>query len=289
MARTVGVCLCAMGLVLSVLAGVSGAQVSCPVAADTSTVLSSGCLPDANLRAAIERALGKSSGADITVGELAGLTELWASDAGISDATGIEYATGLTILNLMDNEITRIDVSKNVNLTGLSLRNNELAPYDHDDDPATDPVFPITGLDRLTRLKWLDLGDNGLTSIDVSDNTNLNVLLVNANELTEIDVSGLSKLDSLSLGGNELTSLDVSDLTSLRYLYLSRNRLTQITGLSNLSKLEILDVQSNRLTSFDFDGLDSLRWVAWCANPIQAGNVHNRPSTVTAQFCGGGL
>ena len=53
-------------------------------------------IPDANLRAAIEDALGKASGAPITVEEMKTLTTLEASNAGISDLTGLEFATNLT-------------------------------------------------------------------------------------------------------------------------------------------------------------------------------------------------
>lgn len=407
--RIVGVC-CAAVLVLSVLAGVSGAQVSCPGASDTSTVLTSDCLPDASLRAGIEQALDKSTGADITVGELAGLTKLRVDDAGISDATGIEYATGLTWLDLRGNSLTRIDLSKNVNLTllllsenelapydhdsnaltddlfpiggldqltslisidlndnqldtidltantallSISVRNNnltsidvsglsllehlavsgnelteitglddltaldnlransndfesidlsnntklelvhlhenELAPHDHDDDDQTDDVFPIEGLDQLTRLKKLRLYDNDLTSIDVSDNTNLNRLLVNHNSLTSIDVSDLSKLDTLGLDGNELTSIDVSDLTRLGALYLSGNSLTTITGLSNLRNLRNLYLDDNSLESIDLTGLNSLRNVNLCGNPLDDEDIHNTPSQVSFTGCVGGV
>ena len=47
-------------------------------------------IPDANLRAAIESALGLSSGAPITEAALAGLTTLDASGEGVADLTGLE-------------------------------------------------------------------------------------------------------------------------------------------------------------------------------------------------------
>ena len=52
-------------------------------------------IPDANLRAAIEAVLGKASGATITVADMARINRLEAPFAGISDLTGLEFATNL--------------------------------------------------------------------------------------------------------------------------------------------------------------------------------------------------
>ena len=57
-------------------------------------------IPDANLRAAIETALGKARGAPITRAEMASLTSLEAQDSDISNLTGLEFATNLTQLKL---------------------------------------------------------------------------------------------------------------------------------------------------------------------------------------------
>ena len=56
-------------------------------------------IPDPNLRTAIEKALGKASGATITMADIANLTRLSALFANISDLTGLEAATNLRELN----------------------------------------------------------------------------------------------------------------------------------------------------------------------------------------------
>ena len=57
-------------------------------------------IPDPNLRAAIETALGKASGATITAADMAGLTHLTARGANITNLTGLEFAANLTNLDL---------------------------------------------------------------------------------------------------------------------------------------------------------------------------------------------
>ncbi|MDP6583081.1 MAG: leucine-rich repeat domain-containing protein, partial [Anaerolineales bacterium] len=101
-------------------------------------------IPDANLRAALEKALGKNEGDAITKEELARLTRWDALESWITDLTGLEHCTGLTTLNLYRNEIIDISALANLtNLTHLELHGNQLSD-----------VSPLT---NLTKLEKLDL------------------------------------------------------------------------------------------------------------------------------------
>src|SRR3972149_1911238 len=70
---------------------------------------------DANLKAAVEAALGKT---DPTPTDMLGLTSLDASSKGITNLTGLEYGTNLTYLRLYNNTIT--DISPLAGLTSLT-------------------------------------------------------------------------------------------------------------------------------------------------------------------------
>ena len=61
-------------------------------------------IPDAKLRATIAAELGKASGATITKGKMRTLTSLNAQSAGISDLTGLEFATNLTAPATFDQQ-----------------------------------------------------------------------------------------------------------------------------------------------------------------------------------------
>ncbi len=63
-------------------------------------------IPDPYLRAAINAALGKSAMDAITQGDLLNLTTLYAPGMGISNLTGLQYATNLASANLSNNNIT---------------------------------------------------------------------------------------------------------------------------------------------------------------------------------------
>ena len=74
-------------------------------------------IPDDNLRDAIWNELGFLPSGPIAASLMTGLTQLEASNANITDLTGLEYATNLTQLNLENNSIS--DISPLVANTGL--------------------------------------------------------------------------------------------------------------------------------------------------------------------------
>jgi len=80
---------------------------------------------DANLKAAVERALNITNP---TPTDMLALTSLNGDRSGIIELSGIEYATNLTSLSLRWNNI--VDVSPLaglINLTSLSLHSNQIS------------------------------------------------------------------------------------------------------------------------------------------------------------------
>ena len=192
-------------------------------------------IPDGNLHAAIETALGKSSGASISGAEMASLTSLEAPASEIRDLTGLEFATGLTSLNLSDNSIPNITpLSGLTNLTSLILSYNGIRD-----------ISPLSGLINLTSL---NLSYNTITDISpLSGLTNLTLLILSGNLFSDISpLSGLTNLTSLNLSYNSISDLTpLSSLTSLTFLSLYdgimiRDR-SALSRLSNLSEADIPD------------------------------------------------
>ena len=91
----------------------------------------------------------------------------------ITDTTGLELMTSLTYLNLNDNQLTSIDLSKNVNLETLYLVNNQLTSID---------------VSKNVNLWALDLIGNPLTSIDISKNPDLEFFPVDPTIVVETGV-----------------------------------------------------------------------------------------------------
>ena len=200
-------------------------------------------IPDANLRAAIEDALGKAKGATITVAEMKTLHPLDAANQGISDLTGLEFATKLATLNLNYNNISDISALAGLTrLTTLDLSNNN--------------ITDISPLRNLTRLTWLDLWGNNISDISaLAGLTKLATLSLGGNNISDISaLAGLTKLTWLDLGSNNISGVSaLAGLTRLTTLGLISNNITDISPLRNLTNLMGLELRGNALNSFSIN------------------------------------
>lgn len=173
--------------------------------------------------------------------ELNAVAIMYVNSKGIKDLKGIEHFTELTKLDCCCNQITYLDVTKNLKLEYLDCSDNELTSFDADGN---------------VDLTYLDCSDNRLVSIDVANNTSLEKLYCSMNGLTSLDVTKNAKLERLSCFENQLTSLDVTKNPELSYLVCSENKLkeinvtqnTELTGLyCYLNSITTLDVTKNTL------------------------------------------
>ena len=207
--------------------------------------------PDDHFIAYVELRCDKDGDGTLSQAELDGVTELYVAYANIKDLTGIELFPYLEKLDCKNNNLTRLDVSKNTKLTKLYCEFNQLTSLDLSKNTALTElncqVNQLTSLDlsKNTALTKLDCALNPLTSLDVSNNTALTYLDCNYNQLTSLDLSKNTALTKLGCHDNQLTSLDLSKNTALDTLDCSGNK-RQITvgetGQFNLSALKGFDV-----------------------------------------------
>ena len=94
-------------------------------------------------------------------------------------------------------------------------------------------ISDLTGISEFDDLVNLNIRNNEITSLDVSNNTNLLFVWAEGNELETVDVSGLSSLEKLGLDRNRLRLVDVRTNIGLQLLTLSENQLGSIDVSSN--------------------------------------------------------
>lgn len=140
--------------------------------------------------------------------------------------SGIEYFISLTRLDCIGNQLTTLDVSKNIALTELFCGDNQLISLD---------------VSRNTKLKVLESSHNQLTNLDVSKNTNLKELNCYRNQLTAITIGENNVLRKIFCPYNQLTILDVSHNTGLIELACTDNPRTTVVIINpnTLSRLYI--------------------------------------------------
>ena len=141
----------------------------------------------------------------ITRADMLSLETLYAEGKGISNLTGLEYATNLDTLNLKGNNIANLAPLAGLrDLVSLNLENNLILQTGYS---------PLANLTKLTSLRIgghrnADIGSDTLEVV-VENMTNLTALKVNHMGLTDISLlENLKELRYLNLNGNrEITNL----------------------------------------------------------------------------------
>ena len=232
-------------------------------------------IPDSNLRAVIEGALGKAPGDTITTDEMANLTYLSATEPNISDLTGLETATNLTGLRLGNNSISDISpIARLTNLTTLYLGNNSIS----DISPiarltnlttlylARNSISDISPIARLTNLTTLYLARNSISDISpIARLTNLTTLYLARNSISDISpIARLTNLTTLYLARNSISDISaVAELTNLTWLHLERNSISDISPVTRLTNLTVLHLDRNSISDISsVTGLTNLT-VLW--------------------------
>ncbi|MBT3267060.1 hypothetical protein HN371_07915 [Candidatus Poribacteria bacterium] len=144
-------------------------------------------IPDPALERALRDALNQPKGplADSALGSL---EELHASNAGITDLTGIEHCTQLTVLDLNRNEIA--DVSPLAGLTSLRV----LRLWDN---AALTSIEPLASLTHLS-----ELGVKGVLVADLrplAQLTSLTILRLSVKDNDLSPLASLSKLEDIAI------------------------------------------------------------------------------------------
>ena len=190
---------------------------------------------DAALRAAVREALGLPTIVHLTKEHLLPLDELRVIDKGISDITGLEFATNLKVLYLSKNPIT--DLRPLANLTALRRL------YLWDLSPNT-PTLDLRPLETLVNLEEISLENSKVSDIS--------------------PLAALKKLSELHLTNNQIGNISpLVGLTELRILWIQGNPVTDFGPLSELNLTEFRsDVDVND------DGIINILDLVLVANAI---------------------
>jgi Leucine-rich repeat (LRR) protein len=204
----------------------------------------------------------------VATARIESLPSLNVSSSSITNLTGIEDFKSLTHLQCGSNQLTSLNVSKNVNLTGLYFDSNKITSID---------------LSHNTLLETLNCFSNSLTTLDVSKNVALTDLYCGTNQLTSLNLSNNTLLKVLDCDSNSLLNLAVNKNTDLIQLYCSNNQLTSL-DLSYNSFLLILNCDSNQLTSLDISKNLDLISITCGSNQLTALDIAKNEA-LTQLYC----
>jgi Leucine-rich repeat (LRR) protein len=174
------------------------------------------------------------------------------NDMGISSIVGIEAFPNLQRLRIIHNNISSVNLSKNPNLTWVSFWDNKLTSID---------------VSSLSKLEYFGAGDNDIVTFDVSRNRNLTELDFGNTEgrtgygttrgVTSIDISNNPNLQRLYMQNNRLTSLNLSGNPIIKEIWVHDNKIESLDCTRN-SLLSWFLVWNNNLRYLNIKGLPSI-------------------------------
>lgn len=153
----------------------------------------------------------------------------------ITNITGIEYFTGLTVLKGEDAYFGDFNVGALKSLQYLKLVNTRVTTLD------------FTGLKDLQKAF---ISRNKITNINLAQNPNLQKLWCDCNELTSLDLTGCNGLTELVCSYNQLQSLILPECP-LEILSAHENTIHNINLSGVKSTLQHLSVANCGLNSLD--------------------------------------
>jgi Leucine-rich repeat (LRR) protein len=127
-------------------------------------------------------------------------------------------------------------------LKSLSLYNNQLAAID---------------LRGFSQLEYINIANNKLRTINLTNLSHLHTLYLFKNNLTTIDFNGLVQLKKVRITNNQLSSLDISPLVSLEKAYFFDNKLEELI-VAGLPKLKFIELRQNPMPDEVYDRYDDI-------------------------------
>ncbi len=184
------------------------------------------------------------------------------SDVDTNDDGEIQITEAEAVLRLstIESNINSIEgIQSFVNLLEFQFRGDGITSFD---------------LSENTQLEFLSFDHLPVTSIDISQNINLIEFNCYNTLITDVDLSNNINIEDIGMWYNQLTSIDISQLPNLREIQINGNQIANLNTYNN-PNLESLVVDNNLITSLDLSNNPNLVRVTISNNNLTSLNLKN--------------
>ena len=215
------------------------------------------------------------------------VTELACSRNGIDSIAGIEQFdnlkklylsyTALKDLNLSGNPkldyvniggnpyLKSVDLSQNLELTTLYINDNAVEEVNLSNLPKLNLVFLSNNLIKTLKLdgtdvEFLNVENNLIETMDLSNPRSIRDLRLQGNPLTDIDLSNLHDLKKLFINDTGIDTLDISYNLNLELVKASNNNIEHFRFYNN-PNLTAVNIENNPLDEETLDYLSTIDWI----------------------------
>ncbi|MCD8178257.1 MAG: Ig-like domain-containing protein, partial [Tannerellaceae bacterium] len=145
-------------------------------------------------------------------------------------------------------------------------------------------VASLDGIEYFWNLRTLEVENQELTEIDLSNNLQIGSLRCKNNRLTKLNISN-DKLNYLDCDNNQLTEINVSELPNLTNLDFRNNQVTEI-NISNNPSLRVLRFNDNQVSVLDISQNRNLQQIHCYNNRISTLDATTMHSSNWQLLCG---
>ena len=210
-----------------------------------------------------------------------GVRRLWAEGSKLKNIT---LRSGLRDLNLRENNLTHIDLPEGVNwvaleknqLESLVIPSSVRIMWASENKISNDVVVPngvedlrlytnkISNITLAPSLKKIELSENNISNIDLSNLVNAEKLWLGNNPLQSIDVTGMPKLKDLLLYETKIkNNIDLTNNIDLERFWIGgveegEEPKVENFDLSHNHNLKTLEIKDRNLKNFDLGKYVSL-------------------------------
>ena len=150
-------------------------------------------------------------------------------------------------------------------------------------DVSKNAIADLTGIEDFIALQTLNVSDNNLLAIDVTENINLVDLNISNNQLTDVDVLNNTAIVVFNCSSNSISSLDLVNNVNLSNLDISSNIFTSFLP-SDVPSLEVLNCANNQIVELDFQQNQQLTTIDCESNLLEVLNIKNGQNTILANL-----
>ncbi len=183
-------------------------------------------------------------------------------NAKLTDVSFIK-ADKLKLLDLSENQLTKLNIFECKNLEFVYCMNNQLKEFyagEHNNLGELNLSFnklSEINLSKFPKLKHFSCDKNKITALNLTKNPLIEELYCKKNKLKELVINNLAKLKGFSCESNELGSIDLSNASLLEKLYAKDNKLESI-DLSKSKNLKEINLSQNPIKTLDLAACSEL-------------------------------
>jgi hypothetical protein len=186
------------------------------------------------------------------------VTKLQIEHKGIEDVTGLSAFKNLTWLSLWDNKFTTIDLTKLTKLQILGLSECPLTSIDLSQNTQLIEIAFQHNEARTNDPTYPYGKTLGFKTLDLSKNIKLQRIYVQVNRLTSLDVSMLPNLTDLWIGNSQPNLNNTNPIQSLDLTNKTRLDMVVLTNMKSLNYLNVKGSNPRRLLTEGCSSLSSI-------------------------------